>query len=289
MGPSTSTKSIPDFIINYVKYQHIQGVIPKREDIKLALKQQWELTPYVFGSSNDGMTTSDWESSVYPTFRSMYAKAKNNSGGQKGLEELTIVTIDGIDMVFHTPTWLKHSAGASLKEMTGTKLETIKDIHTTAQFTLCNIGRRANCKIYVPNSDRNLKSDNGLTVAKEFSDILVNDFIGYNNLTKEIDVIFLEERNDSYYPLKAFEVENSTAVVKGLTRLKSLGVDGTIVSTQKSYKKIFDDSMENAFAELKGKIKYAEFSKIVRFSDTITDFESSLTFNEIIQEIYKKI
>ncbi len=39
MSPSTSTKAIPEFVINYVKHLHTQGVIPKREDIKLALKQ----------------------------------------------------------------------------------------------------------------------------------------------------------------------------------------------------------------------------------------------------------
>jgi hypothetical protein len=93
------------------------GLIPTRDDLKNSLKKAWELTPWQFGFSNDKMTPADWESSVYPTFRSMYAKAKNDSGGQKGLEELTIITHDGVDKVFHTKTWLKYSAGANFKQV----------------------------------------------------------------------------------------------------------------------------------------------------------------------------
>lgn len=289
MGPSTSTKAIPEVIINYVKHQHTLGVIPTRENVKQHLKGIWELQPWAFGVSNEGLSTADWDSSVYPTFRSMYAKAKNKSGGQKGLECLQIITVEDIDWVFHTETWLKYSAGASLKEMTGTKTETIRDVHTTAQFTLCSIAQRAGLKVYVPNKDRTKKADNGMSIAKEFSEILVNDFIGINHTTKEIDVIFLTEEKDGYQPVKAFEVENSTGVKTGLVRLKALNVKGTIVSTQKAYRKIFDESISSAFSELKDLVRYAEYSKVVRFSETISEFENSIDKKELLSEVLNKI
>jgi hypothetical protein len=290
MGPSSSTKSIPETVINFVIWQNSIGIVPTRTDVQNHLKKNWELNPFHYGLSNEGNTYSNWESSVYPTFRSMYARAKNNSGGIKGLEnQISIVTVDDVDFVYHVPTWLKYSAGASIMVNTNSEGEQLKDIHTTLQFKLCKIGKHAGYKIYVPNSDRNKRADNGLKIYNEFGNELVNEFIGFSNHTKEIDVIFLTETNLGYQPIKAFEVENSTGVVKGLLRLKSLGVDGTIVSTQKSYRKIFDDSMNEGFSDIKEKIKYVEYGKIIRFAESIDELESSLSEDEIILEMNKKI
>ena len=289
MSPSTSTKAIPECIISYVKYQHSKGNVPTHEDIKLHLKATWNLTPYLFGTSNDGLTTSDWDSSVYPTFRSMYSRAKNKNKGNKGLEDLTIKTVDSVDYVFHVDSWLSYSAGASYKEMIGVQEEKIKDIHTTAQFTLCGVASKAGLKVFVPPSDTNKKSDNGMCVAKEYSDILVSSFEGLNDVTREIDVIFCEERLGKLVPIKAFEIENSTAVTKGIARLKALGVPGTIVSTKKAYRKIFDDAIKYSFTECKETLKYAEFVKIKTFSENIIDFEESFNKEEVLNELLKKI
>jgi len=269
MAPSSSTKTIPAFVVSYVKHQHSMGLIPTRDDLKNSLKKAWELTPWQFGFSNDKMTPADWESSVYPTFRSMYAKAKNDSGGQKGLEELTIITHDGVDKVFHTKTWLKYSAGANFKQVEEEIEEFKGRTHTLLENSICEIGRKAGYKLYLPNKDKNEKMEDSSTIKEKFSDIIVNEFVGMNNLTKEIDVIFIKEVNGSNYPVKGFEVENSTSVVKGIVRLKSLGVDGTIVSTKKSYKKIFDDSMENAFSDLKDSIKYIDHKKIMKYEKSL--------------------
>jgi len=269
MAPSSSTKTIPSFVVSFVKHQHSLGVVPTRDDLKNSLKRAWEITPWQFGFSNDKMTPADWESSVYPTFRSMYARAKNNSGGQKGLEDLTIVTCDGIDRVFHTKTWLKYCAGANFKQIEDEVEEVKGRTHTFLENSICEIGKIAGYKLYLPNKDKNEKMHDNLTIHEKYSDLIVNSFEGMNNLTKEIDVIFIEEKDGKNIPVKAFEVENSTSVVKGIVRLKSLGVEGTIVSTKKSYKKIFDDSMENAFSDLKEKIKYIDSKQLLKYQKNI--------------------
>jgi hypothetical protein len=142
----------------------------------------------------------------------------------------------------------------------------------------------------VPNNNRtSCKSDNGLTIGSEFSNELVDDFIGYNSVTKEIDVIFLKETKDGFLPVKSFEVENSTGVVSGLTRIKALGVDGCIVSTQRSYKNIFDKQLEHTFKELKNIVKYIEGSKIFKMSEDFEEYENSFSKDEILEQIKTKL
>lgn len=291
MGTSTSTKAIPDFVINYVKFQNSSGNIVTRTDIKNALKQMLNQTPWMFGTSNNGKEYASWEKSIYPTFRSMYSRAKNGSGGSKGLEELKIITKEGVDYVFHVDTFLMSSIGFNLSEIYGGGEQKItKDPHTTLQFLLCRIGRLAGYKLFVPNNNRNAnKADNGLTIGSEFVDNLVNDFVGYNDVTRQIDVIFLDEIDGKLIPIKSFEVENSTNVVSGLTRIKALNVNGCIVSTQKSYKNIFDKQLEYSFTELKDRVKYIDGAKIFKISEDFEEYEESFSVNEIKDYINTKL
>lgn len=289
MGPSSSTKTIPSFVISYVKHQHSMGVVPTRDDVKNSLKKAWEATPWQFGFSNDKMTPADWESSVYPTFRSMYARAKNSSGGQKGLEDLTVITNDGIDKIFHTKTWLKYCAGANFKQIEEDTEEVKGRTHTFLENCICEIGKNAGYKLYLPNKDKNEKMHDNLTIHEKYSEFIVNSFEGMNNLTKEIDVIFIDVVDGRNIPIKAFEVENSTSVVKGIVRLKSLDVDGTIVSTKKSYKKIFDDSMENAFSDLKEKIKYVDSKQILKYHKNLLSESTPKEMLKLREDIDSKI
>lgn len=291
MGPSTSTKAIPEFVINYVKFQNSSGNIVTRTDIKNALKQILNQTPWMFGTSNNGKESASWEKSIYPTFRSMYSRAKNGTGGAKGLEELKIITRDGVDYIFHVDTFLMSSIGFNLSEIYGGGEQKVaKDPHTTLQFLLCRIGRLAGYKVFVPNNNRNAnKADNGLTIGAEFADCLVNDFIGYNDVTRQIDVIFLEEIEGKCIPIKSFEVENSTNVVTGLTRIKALNVSGCIVSTQKSYKNIFDKQLEHTFTELKDKVKYIDGAKVFKISEDFEEYEDSFSIDEIKEYINNKL
>jgi|688.fasta_scaffold00190_39 hypothetical protein len=291
MGISSSTKTIPEFVLNYIKFQNSIGNIITRTDIKNALRQALNQMPWMFGTSNNGSDVASWESSIYPTFRSMYSRAKNGSGGSKGLEDIKIITKDGIDYVFHIDTFLMSSIGFNLGEIYGGGQEKIsKDPHTTLQFMLCSIGRKAGYKLFVPNNNRtSFKADNGLTIGGEFSNDLVDDFIGYNDITRQIDVIFLEKTENGYLPIRSFEVENSTSVVTGLTRIKSLGVNGCIISTQKSYKNIFDKQLEHTFTELQGKVKYIEGSRIFKMSEDFEEYEKSFSEEEIREHINTKL
>jgi len=82
MGPATSTSTIPQFCVQYVKHQNSLGNKVTRSDLKNALKQQHKTAPWLFGSSRNGNEPSSWESSVHPSFRSMYSRMRNGTGGQ---------------------------------------------------------------------------------------------------------------------------------------------------------------------------------------------------------------
>lgn len=274
MGPSTSTSTIPQFCINYVKYQNSLAIRVTRSDLKNALMQQHKTAPWLFGTSNNGNEPASWESSVYPTFRSMYSRMKNGSGGQCGMEDsLKVVVVDGVDYVFDKEeTFLKAQLGLAFKEqIEGTEKKPV-DIHTLLQFKLTSLAVASGMKVFVPYKNRNTKIENGMTINSVFGEYLVDSFVGINDITKEIDVIFLEETEQGLIPIRAYEVENSTGVVSGISRMKALTCHGVIVSPHKQYKEKFEKYMKESFTEMKGKLSYKSSSEILKFAETVEEF-----------------
>ena len=292
MGPSTSTSTIPQFCIQYVKYQNSLGNKVTRSDLKTALKQQHDAAPWLFGSSKNGNEPASWDSSVHPTFRSMYSRMKNGTGGQQGMETmLKVIEVDGVDYVFDLDdTYLKAEVGKAFKKYFEGEDVKPTDIHTTLQYKICSVGVSAGYKVFIPNKNRNIKIENGLTIQSSFGQHLVDDFIGKTNITREIDVIFLQETENGYLPIRTFEVENSTGVVSGISRIKALECHGVIVSPHQQYKDKFDKYMDESFKEMKGRVSYKSSKDVFKFAESVEEYqEDAFSVEEIQQLIIKKM
>ena len=291
MGPATSTSTIPQFCYNYVKHQNLLGVRVTRSDLKDALHQQYKTAPWLFGTSNNGNDPASWVSSVHPTFRSMYSRMKNGTGGQLGLDSfLRVVTVDGVDYVFDKEdTYMKAHLGQTFRQQVeGVDIHQV-DIHTTLQFKICSVGVYAGYKIFVPYKNRNIKIENGLSIGKVFSDDLVDDFVGMSNITREIDVLFLEDLDGVYKVVRAFEVENSTGVITGIGRMKALDCVGVIVSPHQHYKDKFDSYLEESFKEMKGKLVYRSSKEVFKFAESVEEYQGdAFSLDEIRVMIPKK-
>jgi hypothetical protein len=292
MGPASSTFTIPLFCINHVKHQNGLGNKVTRNDLKSALKMQYDSAPWMFGVSKSGNEPASWETSVYPTFRSMYSRMKNLSGGQIGLEgKLKVVTVDGVDYVFDLEdTFLKANIGKSFKQYYEGEEPKPTDIHTTLQYKICEIGVAAGYKIFVPYKNRNIKIDNGLTISGVFGEQLVDDFKGITNITREIDVILVDEKDGHMVPVRSYEVENSTGVVSGISRMLALDCIGVVVSPHQQYKEKFDTYMDQSFKEMKGKIIYKSSKEVFKFAEAVEDFQDdAFSQDEIKNLIDRKI
>lgn len=291
MGPATSTSTIPQFCIQYVKYQNSLALRVTRSDLKNALMQQHKTAPWLFGTSNNGSEPASWTSSVYPTFRSMYSRMRNGTGGQHGLEDdLRVITVDGVDYIFDKEdTFLRAQMGLTFKQQVEGVEKGPVDIHTQLQFNLTSIGVAAGLKVFIPFKNRNSRIENGLTINSVFGEHLVDDFIGMTDITREIDVILLEETEKGLVPFRSYEVENSTGVVSGIGRMKALTCPGVIVSPHKQYKEKFEKYMKESFTEMKGKLTYKSSTEIFKFSETVEEYSGDgFDMNEVKSLILKK-
>ena len=230
--------------------------------------------------------------SVYGTFRSMYAAVKNNSGGSKAMVGvLKIISHEGVDYIFDFEnTYEKAQIGMKLREVQyGDDVE-ISDPHTESQFRICQIGEAAGYKLFVPFSNRNKKTSNGMTIAQVFGDILVDNFEGLSKITKEIDVIFLDEKDGKLLPVRAYEVENSTNVISGVGRMLALQCVGVIVDTKNQYKEKFDMYVKESFSDRKDTLVYRKGSEIYKFSETVEElYGDGLDETEVKSLILKKV
>jgi hypothetical protein len=279
MGPASSTSTIPQFCINYIKHQNSLGIKVTRSDLKNALKQQLETAPWLFGTSRGGTEPASWHSSVYPTFRSMYSRMKKGTGGSAGLEGyLRVIVFDGIDYIFDLDdTYLKATLGRTFKQQFEGEEIKPTDIHTTLQYKICSVAVAGGYKIFVPFKNRNVKIENGLTINSSFGENMVDNFIGMTNITREIDVIILEEKEDGFYPVRSYEVENSTGVVSGISRMMALNCHGVIVSPHKQYKEKFESYMKESFKDIKNKVSYKSSREIFKLAETIEEYQYETT------------
>jgi len=289
MGPQSATKTIPEFCINWVKHQLSQGKLVTRNQMKNALKSHFENCPWLYGTNKDGNTPS-W-GSVAGTFRSMYAAMKNGSGGAKALVGyLYVVSNEGVDYVFDTEhTYEKAQIGMSFREVHYGQEIKIIDQHTESQFRLCSIAEAAGYKVYVPHSNRNKKTSNGMTVSQVFDSVLVDDFKGYSSITKEIDVIFLDELDGNLIPVRSYEVENSTGAVTGISRMLALDCPGVVVDTKNQYKDKFNMYVNESFSNSKDSLIYRKGSEVFKFSESIDEYEEAFDMTEIRNLIPKKV
>jgi hypothetical protein len=163
----------------------------------------------------------------------------------------------------------------------------VENIHTTLQYELCGLGVYAGYKVYVPNSDRNKLINNGQTINEDFKDNLVNDFKLMNTRSDDIDCLWVNNDGDV---VKAFEVENSTGVDSGMSRMSSLQIDIPcyIVGTQDSYNKKFIELKETSYKNSNKNFIYVDNKKVSREFNEISEHLDAYDSNEVRKRLEKK-
>jgi hypothetical protein len=170
------------------------------------------------------------------------------------------------------------------------KLETVnrvENIHTTLQYELCGLGSLCGYRVYIPNADRNKKIKNGQTINEDFKEILIDTFNQMNSRSDDIDCLWVDDKGDV---VKAFEVENSTGVDSGMSRMASLQIKVPcyIVGTQDNYNKKFNELKETSYKSSNIEFIYLDNKKVSRELNSINEHLDTYDNVEVRNRIEKK-
>lgn len=163
----------------------------------------------------------------------------------------------------------------------------VENLHTTLQYELCDLGVNAGYNVFVPMSDRNKSVKNGQTIGEDFKDNLVDKFNGMNTRSDDIDCLWID--NDGNV-VRAFEVENSTGVDSGLSRMSSLSNDVLcyIVGTKDIYAQKFTELMETSYKESTMKFTYLNHKQVSREYNSINEHLDAYDYKEVRVRLNKK-
>jgi hypothetical protein len=162
-----------------------------------------------------------------------------------------------------------------------------ENIHTTLQYELSALGVMSGYKIFVPNADRNKQVKDGQTINEDFNENLVDRFIGMNSRSDDIDCLWLD--NDSNV-ISAFEVENSTGVDTGMSRMSSLNntVSCFIVGTKDTYLSKFNELIETSYKDSIMKFTYLNDKVVSREYNSINEHSDAYDYEEVRTRLLKK-
>jgi hypothetical protein len=163
----------------------------------------------------------------------------------------------------------------------------VENIHTTLQYELCGLGILCGYQVYVPNADRNKTIKNGQTINEDFKEYLVENFNQMNSRSDDIDCLWIDSDNNV---VKAFEVENSTGVDSGMSRMSSLQIKVPcyIVGTQDNYYKKFNELKETSYKNSNIEFIYLDNKKVSREFNSINENSDVNNFIETRNRIEKK-
>lgn len=162
-----------------------------------------------------------------------------------------------------------------------------EDIHTTIQYELVALGQICGYGSYVPNADRNKKVKNNQTINQDFSNILVDKFNGINSRADDIDCIWVDDNNN---PIMAFEVENTTGVDSGMSRLSSLPhkIPCYIIGTKDTYNKKFVELKETSYKNSDVNFIYLSDILVSKEYIQLNDHSEAYSVEEARMRISKK-
>lgn len=235
----SSTQMIRKNVYEYVLHCNKSLKYPTYVEIRQHMNKVIETAPYLFG---EGEVTS-----TKGTMRSMLSELTQKKEKRR-IDNVFFHEINGIQKFFIDPTLVvKKQIENNSKDIVEKENNTI---HADCQYMICDIFTNKGFQVFVPKGDRNQKNSFGKTIEEKFSESIfeVEDSVG-----KFIDVVILKDQK----PLFLFEVEESTSVRNGLTRMttfkgSSKSISSYIVSSKDSYKKKFDkESKWDIFADLK--------------------------------------
>ena len=237
----SSTNMIKKTVYEYVLHCNKSLKYPTYVEIRQHLNKIIETAPYLFGESE--------VSSTKGTMRSMLSELSQNKSKRR-IDNVFFHEINGIQKFFIDPALLVQ------KQIENNSKDIIEKenntIHADCQYMICDIFTKKGFQVFVPKGDRNQKNSFNTTIDEKFSNDIfeITDSVG-----KFIDVIIIKDEK----PVALFEVEESTSVRNGLTRMttfkgNSKSISSYIVSSKDSYKKKFDkESKWDIFADLKSK------------------------------------
>jgi hypothetical protein len=299
----TSTEALKNLMGLEITIRSKNGEYTSDSLLKVLVDKQYAAHPIYFGMNKNQTGPSDL-TTIQGTRRSGLTWVRKTQDQQpigkgvanymKEIEGLRYITdettgehyyyIDGILQKAQLSRQNDPDFVPTYKKETITRAE---NIHTTLQYELCGLGVLAGYNVYVPNSDRNKLVKNGQTISEDFKTNLVNNFNLMNTRSDDIDCLWVDKNGNV---VKAFEVENSTGVDSGMSRMSSLQIDVPcyIIGTQDNYIKKFVELKETSYKNSNINFIYLDNKKVSREFNTISEHSDAYDCNEVRKRLEKK-
>lgn len=300
----TSTDALKQIMGIKITIRSQNGEYTSDSFLKRIVDEQYNAFPEFFGMNKNQTAPSDLKT-IHGTRRSGLSWVRKNQDKQpigkgvlnymkdiKGLKYITDQTTGEdyyyIDGVLQSAQLSKQN-DPDFKPIYGKEsIDRVQNIHTTLQYELCSLGVLAGYKVYIPNADRNKVVKNNQTIGEDFATNLVNSFNQMNSRSDDIDCLWVDDNGDV---VRAFEVENSTGVDSGMSRMSSLQIDIPcyIVGTQDSYIKKFEELVETSYKNSKINFIYIDNKTISREYNSINEHIDAYDYSEVRKRLEKKL
>lgn len=198
-----------------------------------------------------------------------------NELAQNGFKEPDFIDLDCfLWYVFNT---IDFSVDVVKEEKILQKELTLKiDSHEKAEEIVLKLGKMLGYTPYLTKSDRNKIEDKEL-LNEIYTEI--PDFTGERDKSsaREIDVIWFDESEN---PKFCLEIEHSTDVTKGLSRLsqlKQFDVKFVIVAPEEKRNK-FETEMEKwPYRQMQDKFKFVSYKELIEIYDVLVNFKQMMS------------
>jgi hypothetical protein len=299
----TSTEALRQIMGMQITIRSKNGEYTSDSFLKRIVDKQYGAFPEYFGMNKNQTGPSDL-TTIQGTRRSGLTWVRKTQDNQqigkgvlnymkdvKGLRYITDQTTGEhyyyIDGILQIAQLSKQNDPDFIPSYKAETINRVENIHTTLQYELCGLGVLAGYNVYIPNSDRNKVVKNGQTINEDFKTNLVNNFKLMNSRSDDIDCLWVDKDGNV---VKAFEVENSTGVDSGMSRMSSLRIDIPcyIVGTQDSYSKKFMELKETSYKSSNINFIYIDNKKISREFNEINEHSDAYDFVEVRNRLEKK-
>jgi predicted RNA-binding protein len=167
----------------------------------------------------------------------------------------------------------------------------LKPTHTSIEWALLFLGKHSGYETWVTKSDRGKKHAGtpiGVDALEDLPDLGVG--AGVKSIIKNIDVLWLRRNR----VVAAFEVEHTSNIQSGLTRLNdlvlaapNLSIDLFIIAPDERRSKLERELRRLSFENLQDKVSFISYSKIIQKLDAarqIIDLGGTLTESFLIED-----
>ena len=299
----TSTEALKQIMGMQITIRSKNGEYTSDSFLKRIVEKQYGAFPEYFGMNKNQTGPSDL-TTIQGTRRSGLTWVRKTQDKQpigkgvlnymKDIEGLRYITDQTTGEAYYYIDGVLQNAQLSKQNdpdfIPSYKVETVnrvENIHTTLQYELCGLGVLCGYKVYVPNADRNKTIKNGQTINEDFKEHLVDVFNQMNSRSEDIDCLWVDNNSNV---IKAFEVENSTGVDSGMSRMSSLQIQVPcyIVGTQDNYNKKFNVLKETSYKSSNIEFIYLDNKKVSREFNSINEHLDVYDSIEVRNRIERK-